>query len=288
VSILIELSSLALKGVAEAASEFAGLDVAGKGVEVLVGVLKRRFFDNSQPLNRALGRASTKAWSAVEVALAGRSWWERCKRVLATGDERAIRAQVNAYLEAHPLDGVDGHGSNFRATCVAQLQAARKAGLLDRGTADPAELAQRVGDLSRFGDRSGVVEAEYRVLNDIAERLRKQGYEALATFLTLRPASGPPLLVGAMRYFFQREVQRDEQLFRGLAYARLESIAEGQQQGFEGLAETLEEHGARMEQLLADVQSVVVRTHEDVLDIKSELARQGCRCRNSARPCCER
>src|SRR5262249_35001372 len=97
----------------------------------------------------------------------------------------------------------------------------------------------------------------------------------LATFLCLRPASGPPLLPSALRYFFQREVERDPQLFQGLAYSKLEDLAAGQQSGFAGLADTLEQHGARMEGLLAEVQVVVAQTHANVLDIKSELARQG-------------
>jgi tRNA A-37 threonylcarbamoyl transferase component Bud32 len=270
-SIVLSLSSLALKGAAQA----AGMEALGGGVDVLAGFLRQRFADNSTRLTRALDRSSVRAWRAVEVALAGTSWWDRCKLTLSSAEQRAIRTQVQAFLQAHPLDGVDGHGPDFRGQCLAQLQAARKAGLLTPGKLDPDELARRVGDLSRFGDRSAVVEAEYRALGEGAEGLRRHGYEALAAFLLLRPASGPPLLLSAMRYFFQREVEGDRELFQGLAYARLESLAEGQSAGFAGLAEALDEHGARLEALLADVQAVVVQTHSDVLDIKAELTHQG-------------
>ncbi len=274
-SILMQLSSLALKGAAQAAGEIAGVAGVAAGVEGVVDVLKGRFADHSARLTRALERSARRAWRAVEIALAGRSWWDRCKVALASRDDKAIRQQVQAYLDAHPLDGVDGHGPDFRGQCLAQLHGARKAGLLDQGRLDPTELARRVGDLSRFGDPARQVEAEHRALDEVAGRLRREGYDALAAFLTLRPAGGPPLLLAAMRYFFQHELQKDEVLYRGLSYARLESLAEGQRTGFAGLAEALEKHGDRLEGLLAEVQAVVVETHANVLDLKAELARQG-------------
>ncbi|MFO0927782.1 MAG: serine/threonine-protein kinase [Gemmataceae bacterium] len=274
-SILTHLSSLALRGAGQAVCEVAGVGAAGGTVGTVVGLLEARFRDNSGPLVQALDRATRNTWRAVEVALAGSSWWERCKVSLASGDARGIRAQVQAYLDANPLDGIDGHGPDFRGQCLAQLQAARKAGLLDKGKLSAGDLARRVGDLSRYGDQTGVVEGELKAIDEIAGVLRKAGYEALATFLTLRPAGGPPLLLGAMRYFFQREVEKDPELFHGLAYARLEALAVGQAAGFAGLGETLERHGERLAGLLAEVQAVVVQTHADVLDVKAELARQG-------------
>src|SRR5262249_11189069 len=145
-SILNKLSALALEG----AGELAGRTGAGV-TSALAGWLSNRFSDHSQRLTRALERAQDRAWRAVELALAGSSWWGRCKGMLGAGDERAFRDQVEAFLRAHPLDGVDGHGPNFRAQCVAQLQAARKAGILSKGKVNVEEVAERLGDLSRFG-----------------------------------------------------------------------------------------------------------------------------------------
>ena len=150
----------------------------------------------------------------------------------------------------------------------------RKAGLLG-GKIDADELARGVGDLSRFGDGAGRVEAEMRQLAAIGEPLRRAGYEALATFVELRPAGGPPLLVAAMRYFLRRAVETDEELARGLTHARLERVAEDQRAGFDGLTEAFDAHAARLESLLGEVQQTVAQTHADVLDVKAELARQG-------------
>ena len=98
-SILVQVSSLALRGAAKAAGEMAGVGAAGVATEAVVGVLARRFTDQSQRLNRALERASGRAWRAVEVALAGTSWWDQCKLALTGASERAFRRQVQAFLE---------------------------------------------------------------------------------------------------------------------------------------------------------------------------------------------
>jgi serine/threonine protein kinase len=272
---MLHLSSLALKGAAQAAGDAVGVGAAAGALEGLVGVLCQRFTDQSKRLGRALQRANDRAWRAVEVALAGRSWWDRCKVALAPAQDRAFRGQVHAFLEANPLDGLHGFGPDFRGQCLAQLQAARKAKLLAEGPPAPDELARHVGDLSRFGDPVASLEAERRAVQRISERLREHGYDALAAFLELRPANGPPLLVAAVRFFFQREVENDRELFQGLAYARLEGLAQGQSAGFASLTEALDEHGEKLEELLGDVYAAVVRTRADVLDVKEELRRQG-------------
>src|SRR5688572_9568946 len=104
-SVLLKLSSLALKGAAEAAGD-GGLGAGGQAALVVVTTLRRRFVDLSARLPRALERSSERAWRAAELALAGSSWWDRCKLSLASASERAFRDQVQAFLTAHPLDGL--------------------------------------------------------------------------------------------------------------------------------------------------------------------------------------
>ncbi len=267
-SLFSQLCGLALRGAATQAASLVGAASAGQAAADL---LCKSFTDHSEKLTEALARSHARAWAAVELSLAGRSWWDSAKGLLHSGTDRAFRDQVQAFLDANPLDGMDGHGPDFRGQCLAQLHAARKAGLLDKEALDPRDLAARVGDLSRFGDAPGAVEAEFRVLTEMSARLRRDGYEALATFLELRPAGGPPVLVSAMRYHFQREVEQDAQLFQGLAYAKFDALESGQRRGFDALTH----HAEKLQGMLADVQAVVVRTHGDVLDMKAELARQG-------------
>jgi serine/threonine protein kinase len=274
-SIMLHLSSLALKGAAQAAGDVLGIGAASVVADQVAGFLLNRFVDHSKRLNRALARSTERAWRAVEVALAGNSWWDRCKLVLSSADVRGFREQIQIFLKANPLDGIDGHGPNFRLQCLTQLQSARKARLLEPAPPPPDKLARHVGNLARFGDPASRVKAEYKVVAMIGAELRKHGYDALATFLELQPASGPPVLASAVHYFFQREVEEDRELFQALAYAQLDSLAQGQSSGFASLAAALDEQGERLEALLADVQAVVVQTRADVLDVKAELQRQG-------------
>src|SRR5262249_44083185 len=151
------------------------------------------------------------------------------------------------------------------------LRAARKAGLLTTGSLSPEQLARSTAAFARYTDPAALLDAELQALGQVGEDLRQAGYPAAAHFVTLRPSGGPPLLVSAVRYFFRREVETDEQLFRGLAFARLEGLTRTQEEGFAALHQALTQHEKRLEGLLEEVQVVVTATHHNVLDIKAEL-----------------
>jgi serine/threonine protein kinase len=265
------LSSVALRGVAEA------LGAAGiaEGADAATRVVAGRFMDNSLKLTRALTRANERAWRALEIALAGESWWDRCKGMLASADARALRDQVRAFIASAPLPEFHGSALLLRRQCLEQLQAARKAGALKSGDLDLKQLARRSVDLQRFADPGSRLDATFHILGEAGTILRQAGYPALAQFLDLRPANGEPLLVIAARFFFRREIETDDELFQGLMVARVEQIAQGQQAGFSGLAEALDEHGDRLEWMLSDVQALLGEVHGSVLDVKAELERQG-------------
>jgi serine/threonine protein kinase/HEAT repeat protein len=251
----------------------AGEAVAG-GAEAAAGFLTRHLTDHSRGLLRALKKANDNAWRALEIALAGDSFLDRCKATLAGGDYRGFRDQVRAFLGGLPdgWAGPDG-GAVVREQALRELRAARKAGATQGGALDPQELATRAGDFARFGDPSALLEAERRAVATLAEELTGQGYPALAKILV--PSQGPPLLAVAVRYFFRREVESDSELFQGLAWARLEGLAETQEQGFTGLAEALARHGDQLERALGEVREVVVQTRDEVLDVKQEVQRHG-------------
>lgn len=274
-NILHNLSCLALKGVAVAVGEVVGFKVVGEAGDALAGLLVKRFTDHSQRLTRALTHANDRAWKALEISLAGETWWQRCKVRLASAEEKGFRQQVQAFLDAASLGEVSAQGSELRLEALRQLQAARKAGVLLGGKLEPKQLARQAGAFARFADPTALVEAEWRIVEQMVDELRQRGYSALARLLQLRPPQGPPLLLVAARYFFRREIETDRELFQGIAFARLEELNAAQTSGFAALNEALEAHGRRLEELLDDVRAVVVETREDVLDIKEELQRQG-------------
>ena len=126
-------------------------------------------------------------------------------------------------------------------------------------TLDPDELARRVGDLSRFGDPAGRVEAEFATLDEVAADLRRAGLrrpgdvpDAAARRRARRCCSSPCATSSSARS------RRTRSCSRAWPTPSWRASAEGQEAGFADLAEALEQHGDRLEALLADVQAVVV------------------------------
>src|SRR5262245_40307451 len=70
------LSALALRHLLPPAGEAAALLAAGETADRVVGALVAHLSDHSQKLPEALRRACRSAWKALELALAGDSWWQ--------------------------------------------------------------------------------------------------------------------------------------------------------------------------------------------------------------------
>jgi uracil-DNA glycosylase family 4 len=268
------LCALALKGVVVGACRAVGVEGGEAAVEGVVGFLVRRFADHSQRLTEALRESNERAWKALEVALAGNSLWDRCKLVLASGEDKAIRELVQPFLAQCDLAVLHGR-EPYRRLCLAELRAARKEGLLTEGALEPAELARQAGAFARFGDPQALLDAEHDTLAGMGRELKARGYDNLADFVALRPDQGEALLVTAARYFFRRAVESNEALFKGLTFAQLEQVQEGQRIAFDSLLRAVEEQGDRLQRVLDEVQAVVVATHDAVLDVKEEQRKQG-------------
>jgi Protein kinase domain len=266
-SILLSLSTLALRGIVDGAWACVGIEQGGAAV---VGFLTERFTDHSQRLTRALHSSSEKAWKALEIALAGDSLWDRCKASIARSEDKAFAQQVRAFLDAAPLLELSGKTA-IRQKCLAELRAARKAGALTKGSLDHRQLAKQAGDFTRFGDPTDLVDAEWLMIVGIATEMKEAGYASLAWLLSQRSAQEMPVLVIAVRYFFRRAVEDDPKLFQGLAFAKLEALGKVQEAGFAALSGAFTKQGQRLEELLSDVKAIVVQTHSAVLDLQEQV-----------------
>ncbi len=269
--VALHLSALAVKSVVDKACSAIGVTEAG---EKVVAYLAQRFTDHSRRLGEALEKANENAWKSLEIALAGESFWQHCQALLGQRENHAFGRQMRAFLDAAPQAGFPQHPAAFRQQCLQDLRRARKAGLLNTDKPDPQNLARRVADFTRYADPQALIEAEWKAVEAMADDLRRAGCEPLGRFLALRPPDGPPLLVIAVRYFFRRQVEEDDQLARGLAYVQMERLAQAQEGGFAALAAALAREGQRLEELLADVQAVVVETHGAVLTLQEQIAGQ--------------
>jgi uracil-DNA glycosylase family 4 len=266
--------ALTLNQLVGGACNALGLNAGAGAVEGVVGFLTRRFFDNSQALMEALEEAHTRAWKALEIALAGDSLWDKVKLTFSSGEDKAFRAQLQPFLNTCPLAELNGR-DQFRKDCLRELREARKQNLLIGGSVDPVALAREAGVFARFENPQNLVEAEFKALGQLAGDLRNVGFQNLAEFLSLRPRDGSPILIIASRYFFRRQVEDNPKLFQGLAFAQLETLKDTQESAFQNLYQFLTQQGDKLERILADIQITVVATHEAVLDIRTEQQRQG-------------
>jgi uracil-DNA glycosylase family 4 len=273
------LCALALKGLVGGACKAVGVEAGEGAVTGVVSFLMRHFVDHSSRLIHALRESNERAWRALEVALAGDGLWDRCKLVLASGDEKAFREQVRPFLDSCNLAELQGRDT-YRQACLTELRAARKAGLLTEGNLEPRTLAQRAGAFARYSAPEAVLDAEQQTLTQMGDELRRAGHANLGAFVELRPRGGDPLLVAAARYFFRRAIETDEALFQGLAFARLERLQETTEAGFAALEHTLQEQGERLELVLGEVHAAVIATRDAVLDVRAEQTRQSAQARD--------
>lgn len=275
--LLLQLSAVALR------------QVVGVGADGALQALADRFGDRSGRLIQALLAANRQAWKAIEIALAGTSWWERCKLAVASGEEHAFRSQIRAFLDAAPLAELPGDPAAFRRQCLAELKAARAQGLVPgEDLSDRAALCRHARDLTRFRDPAAVLEAEFRSVLDAGEELRARGHAGLGRFVALRPGGGQPLLVVAVQYFFRRAVEADPRLAAEFQFHEVTRLSKQQEAGFQGLHAAIAGQGERLEALLANAAELLEETRDlaresrdvgratldEVAGLRAEMARQ--------------
>ena len=138
---------------------------------------------------------------------------------------------------------------------------------------DPAALAHRAADFTRFADPQARLEHDRRVLGEIASELAAE-YPHVARLLAQEPQPGQSLLVVGIQYFFRRAVESDPELARGLTLSKLEHLTEQQNAGFANLDAILKDQGERLDTLLDEIHTLVSETHDVVLDLRDQMEGQ--------------
>src|SRR5947209_12800441 len=174
-AIVQHLSVLAVRSLFEGFCKSIGFEAGAAAADAAVKFLGNRFTDHSARMSEALLRASGNAWRALEVALAGDSWWDKVKLTLARREDQVFREQVGAFLRSTPLAGLPGHPPEFRQQALRDLRAAQKAGVLTAGGIDPQALAQSASPFARFADPQALLDAEWQAVEAVGEGLRQAG-----------------------------------------------------------------------------------------------------------------
>ena len=133
-------------------------------------------------------------------------------------EEKAFREQVRDFL-ADSAIRYDGTPADFRKKCLAELNQARRTGLLaPRGLS-----ARKMAAFERYADPTALVNGAWQAVARLAEDL-KPHCPNLAMLICQRPPSGPPLLIAAFAYFFRREVETNPELAHGLFFDGLRQL----------------------------------------------------------------
>lgn len=188
----------------------------------------------TQALPKAMAEANRQTWRAVELALAGDRLLGQLRQRLASGLHQGALAPLNTWLDRQP--------AGFRAECLAELQAARKAELLE--IAFGQELARMEDGLERCASSAAVIDQAHRAMAAGAEGLRSE-YPRLASLLEHREAGGP-LLVALFGYFLNQAIGHDKELREELDFKHLRQLWQGQNEGFQALHQLLAELGEEL------------------------------------------
>jgi hypothetical protein len=168
----------------------AGTDDARRGEAA--AALAGRCAAGDAVLLAALQRSQKLAWTALEIVVAGESFWDGCGVFLARPEHAAFRRQVDWLRQHTPLAGAQAPA--LRRRCAAELRANRPG----QQPPDGAALAEALRAEAAGGDLAqtcpGVAEA----------------------FLHAGPDGTPALLPTALGYFARRELAAAPELAAGL------------------------------------------------------------------------
>src|SRR5947207_3239005 len=145
-SILANLSVLAMRGVGFGACQAVGVMMGDTAAAPVSGFLTDRLVPNGPRLQRILERANDYAWNVLEMALTGEALWDRCASVFSRGgDDKQFREQLRAFLDSLPAKTLDAPGPEFRRLALEELRFAKKEGALRVSALDMRQLAHQVG-----------------------------------------------------------------------------------------------------------------------------------------------
>ncbi len=231
--IVENLSALALRQLADGTAP--GTDGAA--------LVRSQFSAHPEKLRQALSRAVDQGWKALEVALAGRPWWDGAKSRLAPGEDATLGSKLGVFFDAAPLGEWTVPDPELRKSALRDLRNARHGGLLG-------------GELDRSGNLAWLdaaftsgPEGEWELVDVVADELR-QAFPALSEFLNLRRDGPSPLVLG-VRVFFRRAVANEPELAHAGPFAAMPPLSAADRSAADAVADLFSHHATRLDELLA-------------------------------------
>jgi len=243
--------------------------------------------DDVQRLMLVMAESQDKGWRAMEVGLRGPSWWGKAGRMFGgQSGGAAIQKQIEAFLkelekESENKDDGPVCDAKFKEKCLRELQGARKAGLIPGANIPAERFSEEIKVFPAGADTQKLKESEEEVLKYTGAQLAVNGYDNLASYISLAPSGDSPLLVLAVQFFFRRAVESDSGLAHMLQVQKLEQIdnrlataLDGLDEGFRSLGDKLDDAFGELSTQVSEVQSSVDSVHEKLDQIQLDEAKR--------------
>jgi tetratricopeptide (TPR) repeat protein len=191
---------------------------------------------------RALRQANSKAWFALELALAG----EKLRDVLRHAGERGrgLEDSLRFLFETAGIVPVEEAGA-----ALAALHSADETGVLTSGVLDAAAALSEPESTHEWDEAKALVA--------LADALEREGYPGLRPLIELRAhPSGAPLLVALIAGLFRHAVESAPDLYDDFVLLLKDDTECGVTGDFRNLALALARDGAWLEALLEEVSRV--------------------------------
>jgi tetratricopeptide (TPR) repeat protein len=216
----------------------------------------------------ALRLALGKAWLAVEMVLAGESFWDHLPATFEPGRENTYKSLRRFVATVFPDPINRPPSADLRCSWLA-LREALSSGFLNPSDSYLRELNGRAcAGIARSSLEENLFESEWEVLERVSGELEQAGYCHLRPILHLRWQSRDPLIVVLLAAFFGASMEDDWVSTSNGASA---APARAEEPGFEDLLELTEilgAHGTELSKLLEATWS-----NQAALDVTAETAR---------------
>jgi tetratricopeptide (TPR) repeat protein len=198
-------------------------------------------------------QANARAWTALQILLAGEEFWERAQLNWERSLDAEFYQPLRDLLDAVTLEPLGLHDVEARRRTWGVLEAAERTGFLTSGALELRDLLTAADlVLGAEDDR----QAERAALERQGEVLAAAGYSELGPLLRIVYRRGEmPLLVGLVAALFRNAVEADADLFGDLASKLADPSTGGGDDDFRRLAAALVKHRLRVEELLRGIRS---------------------------------
>lgn len=218
------------------------------GTQDIASILSIYFADHGRRLTRSILKSIVFSLQALEIALAGRPWWERIGAALPRAEDQPLRQQLQAFLETSSLFDFADLTDEFRQLCRAEIGARLYSGLLTEGFLDPQEIAEKVSLLADHANAGRLAEAEREWIAQLATDMKEANLPTVGQLLEFSAEHAGADLVAVVRTIFHREAESDEELAREPAFVAKDE----QEASLSDLYDLMEHNGSRLRILLAE------------------------------------